>query len=92
MIVAKRKSGKIAWAITKDILEPTGKRNATDEQLKEVKKDCKHHFKLYDDDGELYYEGYSDDDSSFSPLDWAMADSGCTEIKYRTASGKYETL
>lgn len=60
------------------------------------------HFKLYDDDGILYYEGYlhpenaekhHEYDAEFAPLNWAMADSGCTEIKYRNKdTGKYETF
>lgn len=54
------------------------------------------HFKLYDDDGILYYTGkfYGDADSedAFQPLDWATYDSGCTYIKYRQPNGKYETL
>ena len=52
-------------------------------------------FRLYDDDGELYYEGRSDDrnsDAAFAPLDWAMADSGCTRIDYLQDNGKWETL
>lgn len=46
-------------------------------------------FRLYDDDGELYYEGLckdldqQDGDSAFGPLDWAMNDAGCTTMKYR---------
>ena len=52
------------------------------------------HFKIYDDDGELYYSGYCTDDSSFSPLlDFAQPYAGATEIRYRNnTSGKYETL
>lgn len=43
-------------------------------------------FQLFDDDGELYYEGMMTkkylDDYGFGPLDWAMADSGCTYLMY----------
>lgn len=95
IIMKSVQSGKYTWAITRDIIS-NGERSLTPEKIKEIKKDCPHHFKLYDDDGILYYEGYSDDDNSeraFKPLDWAMYDSGCTEIKYRNPiSGKYETL
>ena len=45
-----------------------------------------HKFKIYDDDGELYYEGRSSnqsDEIAFAPLDWAMANDGCTDIKYQ---------
>jgi len=50
---------------------------------------CNFEFRLYDDDGELYYEGVclnlddQDGDSAFEPLDWAMSDVGCTTMKYR---------
>ena len=46
-------------------------------------------FRLFDDDGELYYEGLCKDlddqdaDSAFAPLDWAMNDVGCTRMDYR---------
>lgn len=51
-------------------------------------------FRLKDDDGEIYYEGRSDDNSSqdaFAPLDWAEADAGCTSIEYRNRN-KWEML
>lgn len=52
-------------------------------------------FRLYDDDGELYFSGrYFGDPNAqgaFAPLDWAAHDSGCTRIDYRRA-GKWETL
>ena len=57
------------------------------------------HWKAYDDDGELYYEGkYISrsgelDEMAFSPLeDFCMPDSGCTEIRYKMPNGKWETL
>lgn len=52
-------------------------------------------FRLLDDDGELYYEGRSDDNDSeraFAPLDdFGMPDSGCTDIQY-IRNGKWESL
>jgi hypothetical protein len=48
---------------------------------------------MYDDDGELYYEGYSLAGSDFGPLwDFGMPNAGCTGIKYKGKSGKYEWL
>lgn len=42
-------------------------------------------FRLFDDDGNLYWEGVMWDDGSesqaFAPLNWAMGDSGCTTMK-----------
>ena len=69
--------------------------NATPEQIDQLKKDgFTEHFKMYDDDGELYYSGYSKPDADFDPLDdFGMPNAGCTEIKYRNhLTGKYETL
>ena len=43
------------------------------------------HFQLFDDDGELYYEGELDDDdeclNQLHCLKWAEGDAGCTTIK-----------
>lgn len=48
-------------------------------------------FKLYDDDGELYYEGWllNDDECLVQQfvLAWAEADSGCTVIKVKAHHG-----
>lgn len=53
----------------------------------------KHKFRLLDDDSEIYFYGFSDDDSSFEPLDWSMGLWGCTEIQYlNPITNKYETL
>lgn len=55
----------------------------------------KHVFRLYDDDKNLCFSGFSDDMDSefaFDPLDWATADSGCTEIQYRQDDGTWRTL
>ncbi|UUZ75480.1 hypothetical protein LP414_27580 [Polaromonas sp. P1(28)-13] len=46
-------------------------------------------FRLFDDDGELYYEGLckdlddQDEDNAFQPLDWARNDAGCTRMDHR---------
>lgn len=54
--------------------------------LEKCKAACKLKFRMYDDDGELYYEGYSNDSDSekaFEPLDhFGMPNAGCTEIRY----------
>lgn len=45
-----------------------------------------HKFRLSDDDGEVYYEGFSsgnDDQAAFAPLDdYGMPSDGCTTIEY----------
>jgi len=54
-------------------------------------------FRLYDDDGNLYYEGVSSDSTSeraFDPLDdFGTPNAGCTTIRYyRKDKGEWEIL
>lgn len=51
-------------------------------------------FRLYDDDGNIYYEGLSDDFATFEPLDdYGTPNAGCTEIRYYNDKTKeWETL
>ena len=55
----------------------------------------KYRFRLKDDDGEVYYIGYSDDcesEAGFAPLDdFAEGYAGCTTIEYYI-DGKWEVL
>jgi hypothetical protein len=51
----------------------------------------KFHFKMYDDDRNLYYEGLSKINFSFDPLDEMGVGAGCTEIHY-FENGKYTKL
>jgi hypothetical protein len=90
------------WIITKDLLHTDGKHSRVGYGSFGVDKNLHtrvslalspmtalalpHQFRLKDDDGEIYYEGRSDDNTSqdaFRPLDWAEADAGCTIIEYR---------
>lgn len=50
------------------------------------------HFKLFDDDGNLYFTGKCLNDSSFSPLDDYGVAFGCTYMQYRNADGTYSIL
>jgi hypothetical protein len=81
------------FVITHDHLE--GK-SLDDSQVLKVKSEGYNiHFKLFDDDRVHYYSGYLHEvsEDEFSPLDWAMYDSGCTIIQYRnTKTNKYEDL
>lgn len=46
-------------------------------------------FRAYDDDGILYFKGTCNDDWEYV-MDWTMADSGCTQVKfYDRKTGKY---
>ena len=50
-------------------------------------------FRLLDSDGIIYAYGYSDDNSSFDPLDDYIEVYGCTEIQYKNKlTGVWETL
>ena len=54
-------------------------------------------FRMYDGDGELYYEGRwigpVDSELMFGPLDdFGMPNTGCTEIRYKNAEGEFEIL
>ena len=53
-------------------------------------------FRLYDDDGNLYFEGVVWDDgyeeTVFAPLYWGANDSGCTEMRTKDAKGAWVTL
>jgi hypothetical protein len=51
----------------------------------------KYQFRLYDGDGELYYEGLSVENNTFYPLDEELPNSGVTEIHYFN-NGKWEQL
>ena len=48
-------------------------------------------FRLLDDDGLIYAEGYSDNSNSFAPLDRYGPDYGCTDIQYYS-NGKWRSL
>jgi hypothetical protein len=52
-------------------------------------------FRLYDDDGNLYFSGWSNDrdsEAAFEPLDDIQEDYGCTYIQYLQDDGEWETL
>lgn len=55
-------------------------------------------FRLYDDDGELYYQGRfidADDDWTleYQPLyDFGEPNAGCTMIKYKQADGSWKLI
>lgn len=69
--------------------------NGTKEEVIALTNDpeTRQHFKIYDDDGNLNFEGFATLETEFQPLNWAMADVGATEIRYRNKeTGKYETL
>jgi len=95
-----------AWAITYDHLDGKavhiyGPHNATEAQLEILAHPRKNadqltRFRIYDDDGELYFSGYflgdSESEEAFGPLDdFGAPDSGATEIRYLRGE-EWETL
>ena len=47
-------------------------------------------FRLYDDDGELYYEGRCNEDGIELAFDWGAIDAGCTRIDTREGTAPFE--
>ena len=84
------------WTITKDLVDD-GKDVGTSSRNYDVAKSdrVKFPFRMLDDDGNLYYEGLSDDCNSekgFAPLDdFGVGNAGCTEIHY-LSGGRWQQL
>ncbi len=75
------------WTITNDHVDDGKKVGSASLNYDEANAALlKHRFRLLDDDGEIYYEGLSDDCDSqraFAPLDdFGLGYAGCTEIHY----------
>jgi hypothetical protein len=84
------------WTITKDLIENGKKVGTSNCAFDNAKATLAiHRFRLLDDDGEIYYEGLSDDcetQCAFAPLDdFGRGYSGCTEIHYFT-NGVWQQL
>ena len=76
----------MGWIIDEDHISE-GARNGCGDKFKEDQPFTK--FRLYDDDNELYYSGRINDDwlngdeeHAFAPLDFGMADAGCSYMTY----------
>jgi hypothetical protein len=92
------------WKITKNIIDFEGRTHSIEHDHHDTLKvksydykegiDLPHKFLMLDDDKELYFEGLSNDDSSFDPLDdFGMPNYGCTDIKYfDTKTNSYQSL
>lgn len=91
---------KYGWIIDKDIISfgdhtgTTGPRNISPEHQEMLKNGGGKKFKMYDDDGELYYEGrIVGEYSEFEPLDdFGMPNAGCTDIQYKNEKGEWESV
>lgn len=95
-----------AWIITHDYLQtdldlPTrvglaGPFGISDAQLDQLRAGEGAHFRLFDDDRTLVYEGRflgdATSEDAFGPLeDFGMPDAGCTRIEY-LVDGRWEML
>ena len=77
------------WTITNDLIDAGKKVGTSSCNFNETKiAEIKHRFRLLDGDGEIYYEGLSDNCESqraFAPLDdFGRGYAGCTKIHYLT--------
>jgi hypothetical protein len=86
---------KMRWIITKDVIE-----NGADEGVMSRAGSPREgfpseKFRMFDDDGELYYEGMLNKIMNLQGLnhldDFGMPNAGCTEIQY-FEKGKWNTL
>lgn len=97
---------KYGWVIDKDhLFDPNahsdrddkgtmGPRDISPEHQEMLKKGEGKKFKMYDDDGELYYEGrIVGECNELEPLDdFGMPNAGCTDIQYKNKEGKWESV
>lgn len=94
-----------SWLITKDHISRDGERNdvgtagpfgmpLSAEQIQQHAN--AQPFRMYDDDGELYYEGLyvgEETEDLFGPLDdFGMPNAGCTSIHYQSSDGTWSPL
>lgn len=91
-MLAQLEQDMSAWVITRDFLaeewkEPTNAVGICSTGYAARKDECTLPARVYDDDGELYYEALiADDDDATSQcalINWARGDSGATTIKVK---------
>lgn len=105
----------MAFIITRDLIadktEPEGTNlnakgvigpsDATDDEIAQLKAGRGLAFRMFDDDGELYYKGRWlepegddwDGEQQFEPLNcFGTPNAGCTYIEYKNTAGKWEML
>ena len=70
------------------------KRDNAGNVIKELTtKDMPHNFRCKDDDGQIYFGGVTNNDSSFAPMDDFQDSYGVTSIEYKNkTTGKWEQL
>jgi hypothetical protein len=86
-------SNEYFWTIDKDHIEGTAN-GLSSVSINIDTTTPGEHFRMFDDDGKLYYEGtiWGDCDG-FEPLDhFGMPSAGCTGIQYKNDKGEWEWL
>lgn len=69
------------WIIDKDLVSDGEAKGICSADYKKGSQ-LPHKFSMSDDDGICYYQGRTDDDSDFGPLDdFGKSNAGCTGIK-----------
>jgi hypothetical protein len=54
--------------------------------------DAPHEFQIYDDDGNLYYEGKATEIDTMPLDDFAGPNAGATDIRFKNADGEFESI
>lgn len=84
------------WIVTRDHLDNKDVKVCSVDYKDELRPFLTEEFRMYDDDDNLYYSGFSDDgdtEDAFAPLDdYGMPNAGCTYIQYKNLEGEWETL
>lgn len=88
------------WIITKDHLDGTdegtiGPSDIGDGMMQALREGAGEYFRLFDDDGELYYTGrivgeLGDDGDPLT--DFGMPNAGCTYMSMKNAAGQWEVV
>jgi hypothetical protein len=79
-----------AWTIDEDLINGDTPWSRAGRRYGPEGVQTPHRYRVKDADGEVYYIGRCSDESSFAPLDFAMADAGATDIEYQdTQSGRW---
>ena len=95
VVIKTRKEKLMRWIITGDLICTNSHGVGDDDNGRRIQTCVTEgdslltDFRLYDDNGKLYYEGrtndiHEDEERAFAPLDWAASwGTGCTTLKYR---------
>ena len=90
---------RLLWTITKDCLLLDGESFVGDGNYfgDSPEEDLPYRFQLFDDDEEIHFEGRANtfnlpESEAFMPLDWAMAETGATQLRFKKKGDESWTL